>query len=329
VSAARGQSLTRLLAMVEALRVARRGLTAAQLLERTGGSRASTYRDLNILREVGLPIDKLPVAGEMRYMLTPDSSAQRVTTLQLAALMTGRRALSPLEGTRLVRELDELMRQAAPRPRITLRVHVPLSHAVAPAHLTIIDRALDQGKCVRIRYRGVDDTAPTWRLIEPVELRVSAQQPYVVAYDRADARYKTYKLARVSQVQLLGERAQAVADYDPKTCFEHSRGIWSGSAYDVAVQLNASVARFAAEWPLQREQTILDLPNGDVVVRARVAGLQEPLRWVLSWGRNAEALEPAELRQMVIDEMSEALGAYRRRGSSGKRGVSSVETGTV
>ncbi len=329
MSAARGQSLTRLLTMVEALRSARRGLTAAQLIERTGGSRASTYRDLNILRAVGLPIDKRPVAGEMRHVLAPDSSAPRITPLQFAALVTGRRALSPLEGTRLLRELDELMRQATPRRRSALRVHMPLSHAVAPAHLTIIDRALDQGKCVRIRYRGVDDATPAWRLVEPVELRVSAQQPYVVAYDRVDARYKTYKLARISQAQLLHERARAIADYDPNKYFEHSRGIWSGSAYDVAVQLRGDVARFAAEWPLQREQTISDLPNGDVVVRARVAGLQEPMRWVLSWGRNAQALEPAELRQRVIEELSAALAAYRRRGRGRKRGVSSVETGTV
>jgi predicted DNA-binding transcriptional regulator YafY len=328
VSATRGRSLTRLLSMVEALRVARRGLTVAQLIERTGGSRASAYRDLNILREVGLPIDKLPIAGEMRHVLATDSSAQQVTPLQFAALLAGRRALSPLEGTRVVRELDGLMRQAAPRRRSVLRVHVPLSHAVAPAHLTIIDRALDQGKCVRIRYRGADDTAPAWRLVEPVELRVSAQQPYVVAFDRVGARYKTYKLARISQVQLLSERARAAADYDPKKLFEHSRGIWSGAAYDVAVQLRGSVARFATEWPLQREQTISDLSNGDVVVRARVAGLQEPLRWVLSWGRNAEALEPAELRQLVFEELSATVAGYRRAGRGGKRGVSSVETGT-
>jgi predicted DNA-binding transcriptional regulator YafY len=226
----------------------------------------------------------------------------------------------------LVRELDGLMRQAAPRRRSALRVHVPLSHAVAPAHLTIIDRALDQGRCVRIRYRGVDDAAPAWRLVEPVELRISAQQPYVVAYDPVHARYKTYKLARISQVQLLTERARAAADYDPKKLFEHSRGIWSGPAYDIAVQLHEKVARLAPEWPLHREQTISDLSNGDVVVRARVAGLQEPLRWVLSWGRNAQALEPAELREMVIEELAATVAEYRRADADGKRGVSSVET---
>ena len=50
-----GRSLTRWLSMVEALRVERRGLSVTQLIERTGGSRASTYRHLNVLRAVGLP----------------------------------------------------------------------------------------------------------------------------------------------------------------------------------------------------------------------------------------------------------------------------------
>jgi proteasome accessory factor B len=312
------------------LRASRRGLTAAQLIERTGGSRASIYRDLNVLRDAGVPIDKRPIAGEMRHVLEVDAGAteRALTPLQVAALLTGRRALSGLEGTRLVREFDVLLRQLACCTRPLVRVHVPVSHAMAPDRLMIIDRALDQSKCLRIRYRSDGDTAPSWRNVEPVGLRMSAQQPYLVAYDKANKRYKTYKLARLSQVQLLNERVRSVADYNPEEHFKHSRGIWSGETHDIAVRLRKAVARFAAEWPLHREQSIEDLPNGDVIVRARVAGLQEPLRWVLSWGRQAEALEPVELRDLVVAELDAAREGYRGGGDE-KRGVSNVETGVA
>jgi proteasome accessory factor B len=316
---------------MEALRATKRGLTVVQLIERTASSRASIYRDLDILRGAGLTIDKVPANGEMRYVLAAVSgtSATRATPLQLAALITARRALSPLEGTRLTRELDLLIRQLSALPRPPSRVHIGLSHALAPERLSIIDRALEQSRCVRIRYRGTTDAAASWRTVEPVELRVSAEQPYLVAYDRSSERFKIYKLARMTQVQPLRERARALANYQPEKLFAQTRGIWSGDVHEVAVRLSREVARFAGEWPLHKSQSVTDLAQGAVVVRARVAGLREPLRWVLSWGRRAEVLEPAELRELVIAELTAALRSYRGDRERAKRRVSSVETGTA
>ena len=331
VSTTRGKSLTRLWTIVEALRAARRGLTATQLIDRTGGSRASIYRDLGALRAAGVPIDKVPSAGEMRHVLATEAggASYAITPLQRAALLTARRALSALEGTRLMRELDTLSRQRVLGPRAAEYVRVAPAQSLAPQHLVIIDRALEQGWCLRVRYRGKDDLAPSFRTLEPVELRVSAEQPYLVAYDRKGRRFKTYKLARISQVQLLRERPLSRENYEPHHEFGRSRRIWSGPAHEIAVRLHREVARFASEWPLHRTQSITDLPNGDVIVRATVSGLHEPMRWVLSWGRCAEALEPTELRNMVMEELSGALAGYRAVPAKRKRRVSGAETGVV
>lgn len=330
VKARRGSSLTRLWTIVEALRTAKRGLTVNQLIERTGSSRASIYRDLEVLRSSDVPIDKRLNAGEMRYALPSDPAAvpRTLTPLQAAALLTSRRALSSLEGTRLVRELDALLQQLARGPRAANRVHVPLSLALAPDRLSIIDRALDRRKCLRLRYRGVRDASASWRVVEPMELRVSGDHPYLVAYDRATGAYRTYKLARITHVQPHHDRTRMDAHYRADELFEHSRGIWSGPAENVEVRLDAAVARFATEWPLERSQSITDAGNGDVIVRARVAGLHEPLRWVLRWGRHAEVIAPAQLREMVVAELSSALEGYRKSRRT-DRGVSNGETGVA
>jgi predicted DNA-binding transcriptional regulator YafY len=301
----------------------------AQLIDRAGASRASIYRDLAVLRDAGVPIDKAQVSGEMRHLLARDGAVvdRAATPLQVAALLTARRSLSPLQGTRLVREFDALLRELKGRPQVAAQVHLPTSQALAPDRLSTIDRAMDRGKCVRIRYRGANDSAASWRNVEPVELRVSAEQPYLVAYDRKQERYKTYKLARLSHTRLLDERAIALAGYKPEIEFAHSRGIWSGEVFEVLVRLRRDVARFATEWPLNRVQSVEAMVNGDVLVRARVAGLVEPLRWVMRWGMKAEVLQPTQLRDMVIAEFSGGLDVYGARKVGRKRGVSSVETG--
>lgn len=40
------------------------------------------------------------------------------------------------------------------------------------------------------------------------------------------------------------------------------------------------------------------------------AGLMELKRWVLAWGGNVKVLEPAELRQIVRDEIKNMAGIY-------------------
>ena len=52
-------------------------------------------------------------------------------------------------------------------------------------------------------------------------------------------------------------------------------------------------------------------PDGSLVWRARVAGLQEIRSWVLGWGGECEVLEPDELRERIRGELTTALERYR------------------
>jgi predicted DNA-binding transcriptional regulator YafY len=47
-------------------------------------------------------------------------------------------------------------------------------------------------------------------------------------------------------------------------------------------------------------------------VRATVAGLQEVSKWILSWGRDATALAPPDLRKLLHDELAAALATYQQ-----------------
>jgi predicted DNA-binding transcriptional regulator YafY len=45
-------------------------------------------------------------------------------------------------------------------------------------------------------------------------------------------------------------------------------------------------------------------PNGSVIeFRARLSGLEEITRWVLSWGSKAQVLGPVPLKKRVKDEL--------------------------
>ena len=79
--------IVRLWRLVEALHGAPRGMSNAQLMRRIGGSRATLYRDLTVLKAAGVPVVTDTVNSEARHRLEHgDMPALNPTPLQLFAL---------------------------------------------------------------------------------------------------------------------------------------------------------------------------------------------------------------------------------------------------
>lgn len=100
---------------------------------------------------------------------------------------------------------------------------------------------------------------------------------------------------------------------------------WQGDETRVRVRIAAEAAWSVGEYPLVAGQLVFHEPDGAVIVEADVAGLVEVSRWVLSWGRHAEALEPAALRERVRGELSVALGRYGEGDDVRSRKVSEAD----
>ncbi|HOQ38529.1 MAG TPA: WYL domain-containing protein, partial [Acetivibrio sp.] len=69
-------------------------------------------------------------------------------------------------------------------------------------------------------------------------------------------------------------------------------------------------ARFVRETQFHPDQVIEDGPEDTVVFTAKAYGLKSVCRWVLSFGGEAEVLEPRPLRDMVAEEIRKAGGRY-------------------
>ena len=308
------ETMIRLWGLVMLLARRRRGLTITQLVELTETSRATIYRYLAVLREAGVPLESHTVSGEVRHSLWgTELPPLGPTPLQIAALRLARRALGGLEGTAATREIDKLLDgysralgALAPLASITLAKarHVP------PDMVSKLDRAIATQRRTRIRYRSVEARAPGWRTVDPLGLRYAKGQLYFVAYDDKRSDFVPFKLDRVTAVDILRTGANRHPGFDPQRLFEHSATAWTGEGVDVVVRLSSVVARFAGEYPIVVNQTLTDEKDGSVRVHARVASVTEAMRWVLGWGKEAEALQPPELRQAVAEQVRGASLQY-------------------
>lgn len=306
------EMLTRALGHVAALAGVRRGLRVQQLIERSGCSRATVYRDLQMLMEAGIPVASEQVNGEMRYSLDFRVPPVQPTMLQCAALLVARQALKPLEGTRLLKELDSLVRSLTHHRSTDPAVAVePTPTAACKGQaITRLEAAIDRRGVVEMRYFKIKGSAPETRRIEPCEIRMHGNQVYLVAFDLDREDYRTFKLSRITEVELTEDSARNRDQYDPQLLFQGSVGVWTGPEIDVVIYLSPGAARFVQEWPLSSEQQVQQQSDGSSILRARVAGTLETMRWVLRWGKNATVMEPVELRQQVHEELCAACASY-------------------
>ncbi len=334
------RALVRLLALVECLQAARRGKTVPQLCVELEASRATVYRDLRSIEAAGIALQPETINGEVRYSLARASvPGVAVSSSTLAALWVARSSLRTLDGTQLVDELDALTKRiarelgaSAPGARAAGTVSVG-DASVAVSNGSVL-RSLDTARIENVRailtYQGRRDQVARAREVEPLCWRMHGRQLYVAAYDCDRFDYRVFKVARIGSVELTKTRASAHPDFDAEAYFARAVKAWGGGGQECAavVRLSPRVARFAREWPLVADQQVERLGDGSVLVRARVAGWVETMRWVLGWGADAEAVSPRELRAAMREELRRAAGRYEGAVVRGVERVSqTVETG--
>jgi predicted DNA-binding transcriptional regulator YafY len=304
--------VARLWKLVLALHKARYGRTAAQLCEELGVSRSTLYRDLSMLDDARVGMARTTVNGEKPILLDGlKTLAVTPTVLQVAALRLARDALGPLAGTDVVRELDRLLEQWPPASASDYSVGARVGGGARSVLLAVLDAALRNRRRVVIEYQGTRDETPHDREIDPLVLRLEHDQPYLFAYCHERRDYRLFKLARVVAIHESEKPAGDHTDVDLDTLLASSVKVWLGGEPErVVVWISRAKARFVTEYPLVPQQQVETLPDGTVLVRAAVTGLVEALRWVLSWGADAEVVAPKELRDAVREELRGALGRY-------------------
>ena len=79
----------------------------------------------------------------------------------------------------------------------------------------------------------------------------------------------------------------------------------------MCIRFTGWAARYVAErhWHASQKITLLKEDGSEIEFRAQLGGLEEITRWVLSHGRQAQVIEPEELRTRVVEEARAMLRA--------------------
>ena len=97
---------------------------------------------------------------------------------------------------------------------------------------------------------------------------------------------------------------------DPVEAPPQSFGIIEGERFGVRVKFRPDAAVYVRERVWSKDQNIEALPDGGIVLSFTSTSEPEVHSWVLSFGPQAELLEPQALRRQIADDVGELALIY-------------------
>ena len=102
-------------------------------------------------------------------------------------------------------------------------------------------------------------------------------------------------------------------DFDLHEHLAKSFGVFHGDGnVHVRIRFAPTVARYVQESNWHPSQEITPQEDGSLLAEFDLDGTEEIKRWVLSFGRYAEVLEPEVLREGIVLEAEAMLREYSR-----------------
>jgi predicted DNA-binding transcriptional regulator YafY len=182
-----------------------------------------------------------------------------------------------------------------------------------------VSEALQKGVALAMRYRHPGEGAGEPRTIRPYALVLAGRDWMVLAEDQSQI--KNFYLARIEGARVTGERYAIPRDFDADAFFRNTFGLFvgKGPAFRFRVRFSPEVSGEVREMVWHAKQKIEAGPDGEAILELPAESLREARRFILAYGRHAEALAPPELVADLRAESEAMARTYSRATPPGKR----------
>lgn len=308
--------LERLLQIDLLLRTGQR-LTADGLAQSLEVSERTVRSDLAFLRDrYHAPIQYSKTKGF--HYTDPDWRLPSISLSQgeLFALTLGARILQVYAGSVYQPQLQTAIARLAERlpeqtwvdlqqlseQNVVFRVGAELD--LDPEIWQILEQACQRKQRVWMRYYSPTSNEVSERELDPYVLHFSRNNPYVTGFCHLRQEVRWFRVDRIQQLELRSESFEIDPTFDREShfadAFQHEVG---GVPRTIMIWFDARTAPYIRERRWHPTQQIEENPDGSLILRLVVRGLNEVKRWVLFYGKGARVLEPPELVEMMRIEI--------------------------
>lgn len=302
-----------------------RRMTAADLAKRLEVSERTIHRDMEALGTSGIPVTAERGSGGGWSLLEPyqtnltglnEAEIQALFLAKPARLLAdlGLNQAAEAALIKLFATLPTLQRQGAEyaRQRIYIDTSSWRQSDERVVWLPTLQEAVWEERQLALTYRR-NDNSTVERTVDPLGLVAKGNTWYLMA--GVDGEVRSYRVSRVEAAHPTGESCRRPADFDLETYWKASASQFQASlpAFRATVRVGPEllprlqyILRFARIEEVGRPDE-----QGWVALVIRFQTEQEACEHLLGFGKQAEVIEPASLRDRVIKGAREVLELYR------------------
>lgn len=282
-------------------------VTAPYLAERFEVSRRTINRDIEVLCKSGIPlVTTQGTGGGISIMEGYRMDKTLLTSSEMQSILAGLRSLDSVSGSSRYQQLmDKLSLGNSSILQSNQHIVIDLSSwykvSLAPK-IELIQAAISRKEVITFQYYSPN--GESLRQIEPYLLVFQWASWYVWGYCLDKADYRMFKLNRILELSNTGEvfEKRKLPDFQIEN--------------EVVFPANIHVkALFEPEmkWRLVEEYGIESFsvqPYGKLLFEYGFMDENSVFGWIMSFGKQAELLEPASLREKFKDILIEMMNKY-------------------
>lgn len=176
-----------------------------------------------------------------------------------------------------------------------------------------LGRAAIQRHRIEMSYFTATRGTLTKRKADPLHLRNSLGEWYLVAWDHLRGEPRDFLVSRIRELTVTEEQFDWPAGFDLEAYLNQGFGMIRGRE---PIQVEIVFDEYQSRW--MRERTKFhpteereELPDGRLHVRMQVTALDGVKRFVMQYGAHATVIEPEELRQAIREEIESMRTTYQ------------------
>lgn len=286
---------------------------ATTLAEKLEVCTKTIHRDLEFMRDrLGLPLEYDPLANGYHYTgPVTEFPALQITEGELFALLIAEKAIQQYRGTPFEAPLSQAFQKIASALPDEFSLNLSdwdrsisfRTSAVPQLPVKIFDelaRATAKRRGLKLHYRKPGASKLEVRVVDPYHLANVNGEWFLFAHDHLRDDLRTFVPARIERVEETGTTFERPKSFSLAKHLEGSFGIRTGTiTHKVVVRFSSRVATYVREKQWHSTQKLKTMNDGGVELTLQLNELNEVQRWILSWGGDARAIAPRELRDSI------------------------------
>lgn len=287
--------------------------------EALGISRRTFFRDLNILKESGIPCYHDSTQGyriSSAFFMPPiQLQASEAIGLMLLLKLAWDQKHHPFiaQATAAIRKFLA----TAPLPIRDVCAELTNDISIFTPRLTVGDaqaervstllHAIGERKIVECQHYGIAD-CPTRLEIKPYHLAFSDMSWHLIAHCGENLGVRTLRMSDLSGVRLLPRHYADQPAFDIQSYIGNAwRLMPEGKTYSIELLFDAAITPYitSVQWhPTQQHRV---QPDGSCIMSFEIDGLSEITNWIWGYGIQVRVLKPAALRERIRQRCQDLL----------------------